>query len=331
MKVHLVTASSFYWNIDYLQEFKSIALQDRIGIHQLTEDPATADIILFIDLHQQPDDWWMGIVHRHPLVKAYPNKVFVYDERDNPWYVAPGVYVSLSSAKSDSKCQRSGCYFTLKNDLIEAASTQAVTPDLLFSFMGAMSHSVRRKVVNLKHARAVIEDTSHVSFFASIETDEQRAFMKRQKERYKEILLRSKFILCPRGMGTSSFRLFESMAVGRVPVIISDDWVAPQGPEWDSCSVRVAESQVENIPDILEAKENSFEELSSNARKVWHEWFAADVRFHQVIEACAALQSAGCSGPRSHPMMSSGAMNYGGRLLARRMKQQVFLLLSGKK
>jgi hypothetical protein len=331
MKVYLATASSFYWSDDYRQEFKSIACQDRIGTHQLTDDPASADIILFIDMHQHPDDWWMGALHRHPLTKQYPGKVFVYDERDNPWYVAPGVYVSLSSSKYDSNCQRSGCYFTLKNDLIEAASTQDVTPDLLFSFMGAMSHSIRRKVVTLKHTRAVIEDTSHVSFFASIETDEQRDFMNRQKERYKEILLRSKFILCPRGMGTSSFRLFESMAVGRVPVIISDAWVAPQGPDWESCSLRVAESQVEAIPELLEAKEASFQELSDNARHVWKEWFAADVRFHQVIEACAALRAAGCSGPCPRPMLSSGAINYGSRWLVRRAKKQVTTLLRHKK
>ena len=51
-----------------------------------------------------------------------------------------------------------------------------------------------------------------------------------RRERFRSVMGRSRFVLCPRGKGTSSIRLYEALAYGCVPVIISDDWVAPAGP-----------------------------------------------------------------------------------------------------
>ncbi len=45
--------------------------------------------------------------------------------------------------------------------------------------------------------------------------------------RYNHILSESVFSLCPEGAGPNSLRLWESLAVGSIPVVISDDWVPP--------------------------------------------------------------------------------------------------------
>ena len=50
-------------------------------------------------------------------------------------------------------------------------------------------------------------------------------------------------MICPRGWGSSSIRLFEVMEMGRVPVIISDAWVN-EAPKWADFSVRVSEADV---------------------------------------------------------------------------------------
>ena len=51
-------------------------------------------------------------------------------------------------------------------------------------------------------------------------------------------------MLCPRGQGTSSIRLFEAMRMGIAPVIISDKWIGPKGPEWESFAVFVKEKDI---------------------------------------------------------------------------------------
>ena len=308
MKIYLTTASDFEWNRLYLEEFKSMAQRDRKGQHSLTDEPQDADLILFIDFQQHLDDWWMGTFHRHPLVKKYPHKICVYDERDHPRYSAPGVYVSVTQRNRLPQSQCSGCYFNLKNETVESANSSIPKPDLLFSFLGAMSHPVRREVAKLSHPRAVVEDTSAFNFFADAKDEAAQQRVQRQKERYLSITQRSKFVLCPRGAGTSSYRLFETLSLGRVPVIISDQWSPVPGPDWRQCAVFVPEAQIANLPQILEAREAEFETLATNARATWDNWFAPEVRFHSLVEACIALKNTDTKGVCRHPHLQPLAL-----------------------
>lgn len=57
--------------------------------------------------------------------------------------------------------------------------------------------------------------------------------------RYLESLNDSKFVLCPRGFGTSLWILFEVMKAGRAPVVLSDRWTRPKGPDWDAFSITI--------------------------------------------------------------------------------------------
>jgi Exostosin family len=77
---------------------------------------------------------------------------------------------------------------------------------------------------------------------------------------------RSKFVLCPRGVGVSSMRLFESMAMARSPVILSDEWVPLPTIPWEQFSIRVAESDWAKIPEILKNHEQNAEEFGLRAK-----------------------------------------------------------------
>lgn len=308
MKIYIATASDFEWSHIGREEFKTMAQRNRKPQHGLTDDPHSADLILFIDFQQHLDDWWMGDFHRHPLVKKYPHKICVYDERDHPRYSAPGVYVSLTQQNRLAQSQCSGCYFNLKNETVDSTNHSIPEPDLLFSFMGAMSHPVRREITKISHPRAVVEDTSAFNFFAGDEDDAARQRIQRQKKRYLSIAQRSKFVLCPRGAGTSSYRLFETLSLGRVPVIISDQWSPVPGPDWEQCAVFVAEDQVANLPQLLETREAEFETLGANARAVWDNYFAPEVRFHNLIEACIAIKKTDTQGVCRHPRLQPVAL-----------------------
>jgi hypothetical protein len=108
---------------------------------------------------------------------------------------------------------------------------------------------------------------------------------------HAEAILDSQFVLCPAGCGPSSYRLFESMEMGRVPVILSDDWVPPPGPRWDEFSVRVPERFVGEISSILSMFSDRHEVMGRQARLAWEQWFAKPVCFHRSIELCADIQA----------------------------------------
>jgi hypothetical protein len=140
--------------------------------------------------------------------------------------------------------------------------------------------------MNIKHADGVLLDTSG---------DEYVVAATEYERRYARILTESAFVLCPRGGGTATFRLFEAMMLGRVPVIISDEWVPPSGPDWESFSVRVEEAEIERLPTILAERESEAEAMGVTARAAWLEWFSETTSFHTVVQWCLELTTSAAS------------------------------------
>ena len=282
LRVYLAACASSAQDSPVVRAWQAAAAADIFKVHRLTEDLAAADLILFVDPHLSPD-WRLRALVGHELAREFPEKTLVYDERDHPWCALPGLYCSMPAGYFDGRAQRACAYYGTVGFSPEERTS--MEPDLLFSFMGSRSHPIRSAVLRLSHPRAVVEDTSGFVFYDRSEP----AAYDRQKARYLATLLRSKFVLCPRGAGTGSIRLFETLAAGRVPVIISNQWVAPEGPEWNRFSVRVPESLVVDIPRRLEAAEANYDEMAAAALAAHAQWFSQGVMFHRLINECAGL------------------------------------------
>jgi hypothetical protein len=65
------------------------------------------------------------------------------------------------------------------------------------------------------------------------------------------------------------------MQLGRVPVVLSDEWVPPQGPPWGDFAIRLAESRLDEIPAVLRRHEHRAQEMGAAARRAWEEWCAS--------------------------------------------------------
>lgn len=299
----------------YLPLFHLLAAQDRLHVHTLTEDPEAADVILFLDGHQHYADLALNVISKHPLVQRFRDKSLVYSELDQPWCAMPGLYVSMPGRFFDWHRQRPCSYLSRLNTLVEQKPNSTETPSLLFSYMGRRCHPVRERILKLQHHRAYIEDTTGLDFFGPSSDD-----LLARKYHYASVVRNSKFVLCPRGGGLASFRLFETLAAGRVPVIISDGWVPPVGPAWNQMALRVSESQIGQVGSIIESKENEFERMARNARSAWEQWFAPEVLFHRMIESCRDILKAGISSRPFKPRLLNVRYLY---LLARAIKSQV--------
>ena len=95
-----------------------------------------------------------------------------------------------------------------------------------------------------------------------------------QKLEYINDILQSLFVLCPKGWSPSSYRVFETMALGRCPVIISDDWVPITGVDWERCAIVCPESELDELPERLWAMRWDAKELGRNARQIWLDNFS---------------------------------------------------------
>jgi hypothetical protein len=276
---------------------------DRFGQHNVSADPDAADIVLFPQCHMLPADWRLRTIREHPLNKHFADKVVVFDERDRTWCAFSGVYVSMPARDFDTRYQRPWGYFP-----VAQRDSSAETPDLLFSFIGSPSSRCRKPLFELRHPEAVIEKVRGFTFYdpTSLDFENRRA-------RFRVILDRSRFVLCPRGRGTSSIRLYETMAAGRVPVIIADDWVAPLGPTWDEFSIRWPEGRVKGLVETIEERNGDWSEMSAAAVAAHREFFSPEVWFHRVIELIREIRADGTqasfprAGIRNRAFLAVGA------------------------
>ncbi len=285
MKVHLANAYP-QMPRSYIPLVRELATQDRFGQHTLVDEPEAADLIWFVDARSDFKDWYLTRLRRHPLVRRFPERCMMYNEISNGWPALPGVFVSPPRSRFDRRRQRSCGYIvgSLNPRCEEPADTPAQR-DLLYSFAGRPVCPMRHALMNIAHRRGLIEDTSGYNFFTG--TLDER--LRRQQAEYAHTIRRSSFVLCPRGIATSSYRAYESMAAGRCPVIISDEWVPPAGPDWEEFAVFVAEDEVGKMPQLLESLEDEAAQRGRLAREAYDEWFGPNVRFHRMIDWCGEV------------------------------------------
>ncbi len=93
----------------------------------------------------------------------------------------------------------------------------------------------------------------------------------------------SDYILCARGSGNYSFRLYETLSCGRIPVFIDTDCVLPFDSQidWKRFVVWIDESELDRLPEKLadfhhDLSANDFEELQLRCRSLWRERLSAE-------------------------------------------------------
>jgi exostosin family protein len=99
------------------------------------------------------------------------------------------------------------------------------------------------------------------------------------RDRYVALLANSRVAICPRGAGASTFRFWEALAMGCVPLLISDGLVLPleETIDWDGIVLRVAEEDVDALPEIVGALDPArLERMAADGHRIWREWFSPE-------------------------------------------------------
>lgn len=267
------------------------------GRHRVVDDPDRADIILFAGLlvHTYRD-----VLH-HELYRRYPEKCAVFSDDDEFLPLLPGVYCSSRRSISTRIGRvRTHGYIPVPNPVdnppaYELAMQDHLRPverDLLFSFIGNPSPRLRRTLIQRFGARpdAVLAaptagyDHQKPRWEGLTLSEREQADRAENQHRYVDVLRRSHFGLCPKGHGSATFRLFETMSLGVAPVLMSNRYVLPEGPDWGFL-VRVSEHRVGRLPAVLESLKAESASRGEEARRCWQEWYAPDVTVDRLIDA----------------------------------------------
>ena len=146
------------------------------------------------------------------------------------------------------------------------------------SFVGSLTHPIR-----LKMATVLSNDKNYQIWLKhwspSIDKNEFELFL--------DCAAKSKFLLCPRGYGLNSFRLYESFQIGCVPVIITDNPYLPWTDEinWNDFSILITEKDIPNIKNILEnIGDEHYQKLLKNGQLLYFDYFSMDGLYNNIIK-----------------------------------------------
>ena len=109
------------------------------------------------------------------------------------------------------------------------------------------------------------------------------ATMQVVRQEYVRNMIGSDYVLCARGGGNFSYRLYETLSCGRIPVFVDTDCVLPYQSEinWKDYCVWVDEKEVnrtgEKIAEFHESlSDQQFAELQRECRKLWEAYLSPE-------------------------------------------------------
>lgn len=171
-----------------------------------------------------------------------------------------------------------------RNDIFSNINPLTFNRLFLYSFQGAFNPNwyltnIRKRIFEMKHPDNcyvnhignwhfdnVVYNKSQNNEYTLNETDTDRD----RTMKYNQLLLNSRYSLCPSGSGPNSIRFWESLAVGSIPVLLADTLELPSHELWDETIIRIPENKLEELPNILSKISNEKEnEMRKNCLKLY--------------------------------------------------------------
>lgn len=149
---------------------------------------------------------------------------------------------------------------------------------ILASFVGSETHNVRNKMIEAVRYEQ--------DFYVSTKGWEQEIKIDQLTD-FIESSLKSKFVLCPRGYGATSFRLYEAMQLGAVPVYISDRFWMPWQHElnWHEFCVIIPENSIQNLSNILRSiPDEMYNSMQRKIKEIYNNYFTLEGTCGKILE-----------------------------------------------
>ena len=140
------------------------------------------------------------------------------------------------------------------------------------SYLGRNTHKTRSKLQEKLSNKEDFYINNLSSMSSEIGEDNIKLF--------ENLMKRSHFSLCPRGYGPTSFRLYESIKMGVVPVYISDNFFLPFQDviDWKKFSILLKDKHIKKLPKILQRtlEDGTYAQLKESVDIVNKKFFTFD-------------------------------------------------------
>ena len=149
--------------------------------------------------------------------------------------------------------------------------------DIFCSFVGSNTNPIRAKLFH-----SYSNNTKYLfhqkNWSPKISGEDLNVFL--------DLTSRSRFSLCPRGYGPSSFRLYEVMQLKSVPVYISDRHYLPwiDDIDWNDICVLIRKNEIDIMDDILNSiDDEQYANMLNNIDQIYNNYFTLDSVCKKII------------------------------------------------
>lgn len=152
--------------------------------------------------------------------------------------------------------------------------------NILASFVGSSTHVVRQALVNTYKNDSDFCIRSKL-WTPAVPVSDLNSFI--------DITIRSKFCLCPRGYGATSFRLYESFQLNSVPVYIYDrEWLPFSNKiDWNRLAVLIDFNKVplnQIKPILLSINDIKYMDMLEYGRHIYQQYFTMEGMSNGILE-----------------------------------------------
>jgi hypothetical protein len=141
-------------------------------------------------------------------------------------------------------------------------------------FCGDSNRPIRKEALAvLKKNEFPLQHDEVFSFYQNPSVDKVKG-----REKFINNLQNNIFILCPRGCGNFSYRFYETMCFGRIPIFINTDCILPFDNliDYKNEIVFVEKCELNNLPDKIKEYCKKFEllERQKRCREIWKNYLS---------------------------------------------------------
>lgn len=159
-------------------------------------------------------------------------------------------------------------------------SVQSQQKKYLASFIGSLTHPLRQLLLQ--------KYSTNSSFYFSCKQWTPEV-SKKNVDNFFDITTQSYFSFAPRGYGKTSYRLYEIMQLGAVPIYLSDQFWLPWKDEidWKSICIFINEKNIDDIDLILkkELYSKEYYKKIEKINKIYDQYFTIEATTKKIIEA----------------------------------------------
>ena len=158
-----------------------------------------------------------------------------------------------------------------------------VERNILYNFIGGYQRQyltkIRQNIFNMKHPEnTIIKNTGDWHFNKLVYNIKQNVNLDlnlneehiNKTKYYNELLIKSRYTLCPSGSGPNSIRFWECLGAGSIPVLLADTLELPKHELWNDAIIFLEENKVNTLPELIKtiSKEKEYI-MRTNCLKIY--------------------------------------------------------------